>query len=182
MRLSSVKKLVFSALCSALCVVLPMLFHFIPNAGTIFLPMHIPVLLCGMLCGWPYGLSCGLLGPLLSSLLTKMPSMAVLPSMMLECAVYGAVSGLLMQLLGDKKLTHRLYGSLIPAMLLGRIVSGIAKALIFSPGLSFSAWLTASFVTALPGIITQLVLLPLLLCALMRAHLIPHTSCRPERG
>ncbi len=182
MKFSPVKKLVFSALCSALCVILPMLFHFIPNAGTIFLPMHIPVLLCGMLCGWPYGLGCGLLGPMLSSLLTKMPPMAVLPAMMVECAVYGAVSGFLMQLLRDQKLGFRLYGSLIPAMLCGRIVSGIAKALIFSPGLSFSAWLTASFVTALPGIITQLILLPLLLSALMRAHLIPQISLRKSNG
>ncbi len=173
MQYSPVKKLVFSALCAALCVVLPMVFHMIPNAGSIFLPMHIPVLLCGMLCGWPYGFGCGLLGPLLSSLLTKMPPTAVLPSMMIECAVYGAVSGLLMQLLRSKKLTIRLYGSLIPAMLAGRIVSGIAKALIFSPGLSFSAWITASFVTALPGILTQLILLPILLSVLMRARLLP---------
>ncbi len=182
MKLSPVRKMVFSALCAALCVVLPLLFHVIPDAGAIFLPMHIPVLLCGMMCGWPYGLSCGLLGPLLSSLLTKMPPMAVLPGMMIECAVYGAVSGLLMQLLQNRTLTVRLYGSLIPAMLLGRIVSGIAKALIFTPGLSFSAWVTASFVTALPGIITQLILLPMLLYALMRAHLIPQTSSHPEQG
>lgn len=38
-------------MCAALCVVLPMAFHAIPNAGSIFLPMHIPVLLCGFLCG-----------------------------------------------------------------------------------------------------------------------------------
>ncbi len=174
--MTHVKKLVFSALCAALCVVLPLLFHVIPDAGTIFLPMHIPVLLCGMLCGWPWGLSCGLLGPLLSSLLTKMPPMAVLPGMMVECAVYGAVSGLLMELLKRKPLVPRLYGSLVPAMLAGRVVSGIVKALIFNPGMSFSAWVTASFVTALPGILTQLILLPILLLSLSKAHLIPETK------
>ncbi len=173
MKFSPVKKLVFSALCAALCVVLPMVFHVIPNAGSVFLPMHIPVLLCGMLCGWPYGFGCGLLGPLLSSLLTKMPPMAVLPSMMIECAVYGALSGWLMGLLRQKHPLVRLYGSLIPAMLAGRIVSGVAKALIFSPGMGFEAWATASFVTALPGIGIQLVLLPTLLLALQRAHLVP---------
>ncbi len=173
MPYSPVKKLVFSALCISFCIVLPMAFHVFPNGGAIFLPMHIPVLLCGMLCGWPYGLACGLLGPLLSSLLTKMPAAAVLPSMMVECAVYGAVSGILMGLLRKKTMTLRLYGSLIPAMLLGRILSGVAKALLFSPGLSFTAWVTASFVTALPGIGIQLVLLPALLYALMRSRLIP---------
>ena len=37
------KNLAFCALCIALCVVLPMAFHAIANAGMIFLPMHIPV-------------------------------------------------------------------------------------------------------------------------------------------
>ena len=59
--------------------------------------MHIPVLLCGLVCGWPYGLVCGLLGPFLSILLTGMPPAAMLPSMMVECAVYGAVSGIVLK-------------------------------------------------------------------------------------
>ena len=58
----SAKNLAFCALCIALCVVLPMAFHAIANAGPIFLPMHIPVLLCGLACGWPYGLVCGRAG------------------------------------------------------------------------------------------------------------------------
>ena len=43
MKLSYVKKLVYTAVCAALCVVLPMAFHAVQNAGSIFLPMHIPV-------------------------------------------------------------------------------------------------------------------------------------------
>ncbi len=173
MNVNKVKRLVFASVCTALCVILPMVFHAVPNAGSILLPMHIPVLLCGMLCGWPYGLACGLLGPLLSSLLTQMPPAPVLPGMMVECAVYGAVSGLLMKYIRCRHLSVRLYGSLLPAMLLGRVVSGIAKALIFTPGLTMEAWLTASFVTALPGILVQLVLLPVLIAALVRAHVLP---------
>ncbi|MEG2259926.1 MAG: ECF transporter S component, partial [Oscillospiraceae bacterium] len=53
------KNLVISALCIALGVILPIAFHAIPNAGSIFLPMHIPVLLCGLICGPIYGLVCG---------------------------------------------------------------------------------------------------------------------------
>ena len=44
---------------------------------------------------------------------------------------------------------------------------------ILTPGLSFAAWATASFVTALPGIGIQLLLLPTLIVALTRAGLIP---------
>ena len=67
---SITKKLVSCALCIALGVLLPMAFHVIPNAGSIFLPMHIPVLICGLFCGWPYGLACGIITPFLSSVMT----------------------------------------------------------------------------------------------------------------
>ena len=67
MQFSYVKKMVFTAVCAALCLVLPMAFHSVPNAGSIFLPMHIPVLLCGLICGWKYGLAVGLILPVLRS-------------------------------------------------------------------------------------------------------------------
>lgn len=171
--MSHIKKLVLAAVCGALCVVVPMAFHSIPNAGQMFLPMHIPVLLCGMLCGWPYGLACGLIGPALSSLITGMPLPAVLPGMLVECAVYGCVSGVLLHFIRTGNRCADLYLSLVPAMLLGRVVSGIVKKLILTPGLSLNAWVTASFVTALPGIAIQLLLVPALLLGLERAKLIP---------
>ena len=79
--MSNVKRSTYAAVCIALCVVLPMAFHMIQNAGEHFLPMHIPVLLCGLICGWPYGLLCAIFGPLLSNLLTGMPPAAYLPYM-----------------------------------------------------------------------------------------------------
>ena len=171
----SAKNLAFCALCIALCVVLPMAFHAIANAGPIFLPMHIPVLLCGLACGWPYGLdlrTCS--GPVLSGVLTGMPSPAVLPGMMVECGVYGLVMWF-----DDaapftrSKLYADLYISQITAMLLGRILSGVCKALIFAPAtFTVAAWATTSFVTGLPGIAIQLVLLPSLVVALTKARLL----------
>jgi len=162
-----------AAVCVALCVVLPIAFHSIPDAGTVFLPMHIPVLICGMICGWPYGLLCGLMGPLVSSALTGMPPIAFLPSMMVECGTYGLVSGLMLKYVHTKRTYADLYIALVTAMIAGRIVSGIAKALIFTPGLAMSAWITASFVTALPGILIQLIFLPSVVCTLMKAKVIP---------
>ena len=167
------KRLVLAAACIALCVVVPMAFHAVPNGGTIFLPMHIPVLLCGMLCGWPFGFIAGLLGPLLSSLTTGMPPAAMLPGMMVECAVYGAISGLVLKYVHTGKLYADLYISLIPAMLAGRVISGIAKALIFAPDTTLAGWATVSFVTGLPGIAIQLILIPAILFALEKARLVP---------
>lgn len=173
MKLSNIKRLTLTALNVALCVVVPMAFHVIPNAGQVMLPMHIPVLLCGLVCGWQYGLLCGILGPLVSSVLTSMPPAAMLPGMMVECGMYGCVSGLMMERIHTGSLYADLYISLPVAMLVGRVISGIVKALILTPSLSLTAWATASFVTALPGISIQLILLPTLIVALTRAGLIP---------
>lgn len=49
--MSTVKKSIITAVCIALCYVLPLLFHGIQGAGQIFCPMHIPVFLCGLVCG-----------------------------------------------------------------------------------------------------------------------------------
>lgn len=173
MKLTPVKKLVFTAACVALCLVLPMAFHSIPNAGTIFLPMHIPVLLCGLICGWPYGGVCGLIGPLISSLVTGMPPVAMLPSMMVECCAYGFVTGMLMRHLHTKHAVADLYISLVSAMVVGRAVAGFAKAWIFTPGISPFAWVTTSLVAGIPGIVIQLILMPLVVVGLTRAKLIP---------
>lgn len=174
MQTNPVKNLVFTAVCVALCLVLPMAFHAIPNAGQVMLPMHIPVLLCGLICGWPFGMVCGLLGPFLSSVITGMPPAAMLPSMMVECGVYGLASGLLMKYVRTGKPGADLYISLISAMALGRIAAGFAKAWIFTPGVSPFAWVTTSLVTGIPGIVLQLAVLPLVLAALTRARLIPN--------
>lgn len=173
MKMSYAKKLVFTAVCAALCVVLPMAFHAVQNAGQIFLPMHIPVLLCGLMCGWPYGLICGLLGPALSSLITGMPMAAMLPSMMVECAAYGSVTGLMMRFVRTKRTVLDLYISMFTAMVIGRVLAGFAKAWIFTPGTAPFAWVTTSLVSGIPGIAIQLVLIPLVVFTLTKAKLLP---------
>ncbi len=172
-QMHPVKRMTLAAACVALCVVLPIAFHGIPDAGSVFLPMHIPVLICGMICGWPNGLLCGLMGPLLSSVLTGMPPVAYLPAMMVECGTYGLISGLMLKYVRTRNTYADLYIALLTAMIAGRVISGIAKALIFTPGMAMSAWITASFVTALPGIAIQLVFLPTVVLTLMKARIIP---------
>jgi len=159
-------RMVIAAMCIAVGVVLPIALHSVPNAGSIFLPMHIPVLLCGLLCGPFYGLACGILAPLLSFLLTGMPPMAFLPSMLCELAVYGIMAGILYKVVKTKNRELNIYIALIGAMLCGRLVGGILNALIFSVGkYSMHIWLTSSFVTALPGIIIQIIAIPLIVFA-----------------
>ena len=178
--MTDTKKTIYTAICITLGIVLPIAFHSLPNAGGIFLPMHIPVLLCGLLCGWPYGLLCGAAAPLLSGLFTGMPPAPLLPGMMVELAVYGLSAGFLMGMIRTKIFYVDLYISLIPSMLVGRIVSGIAKAWIFTPGAySMVAWVTASFITALPGLVIQLLIIPSIVYALEAADLIPKRYPKP---
>lgn len=166
---TNVKNLVLSALMIALGVLLPILFHAI-GAGTVFLPMHIPVLLCGFLCGAPWGAACGLIVPYLSSLLTGMPPLyPVAVSMSLELCAYGALTGLFY-----RKMKLNVYVSLVLAMVLGRAVSGVANAALLGMAgapYGFEAFLTASFVTSLPGIAIQLVFVPVLVLALIKLRL-----------
>ena len=76
-KLTVLNKSIITAVCVALCVVLPMALHAIPKGGVLFSPMHLPVLLCGLVCGAPSGLICGILGPFVSSMLTGMPLSAI---------------------------------------------------------------------------------------------------------
>ncbi len=173
-KLTVLNKSILTALCVALCVVLPMTLHAIPKGGVLFSPMHLPVLLCGLVCGAPFGLVCGILGPLVSSLLTGMPVFGYMPVMMIELGLYGLISGLVMQFLRSGKLVVDLYAALVIAMLGGRVITGILRALIFAGGsYSWSAWAAGYFVSCLPGIIIQLILIPIIYVALERAHLLP---------
>lgn len=170
-----IRKLVLSAVCLALCLVLPFFTGQIPQIGNMLCPMHIPVLLCGFLCGGPYGLLVGLLAPLLRHVIFGMPPIMAAVPMTFELAAYGLLSGLLYSLLPRKK--SSIYIALIGAMLGGRIVWGIAAMLFWGfHGKAFSLvifW-TEAFVNALPGIICHIILIPLLVMALHKSKLFPH--------
>jgi len=78
----------------SLGVLLPIAFHAVGAMGSVFLPMHIPVLMAGLLMGPVIGAGVGALTPVCSSLLTGMPPlMPTLPIMIPELIAYGAVAG-----------------------------------------------------------------------------------------
>ena len=168
-----VQKLVAAALCLALCLLLPFLTGQIPQIGSVLSPMHIPVLLCGFICGWPYALVVGFVAPLLRHLLFTMPPMMTAIPMAFELATYGLVSGILYALL-PKKVGY-IYVSLIGAMLAGRVIWGIVRWAMMVMGFSafgFQAFLAGAFLTAIPGIICHIILIPIVVIALKKAKLI----------
>lgn len=173
--MSSVKKLTLCAVCAALCVVLPPVFHMLA-LGSILSPMHIPVLLCGLACGWPYGVFCGLAGPLLAHLVNGAPAAPMLVPMLPELAVYGLVCGLLMKAVRTGRLYADLYCALVPAMLLGRVAGGVVQAVFLTANgqpYSLALWAGAYLVKAVPGIVLHLALVPALVVLLSKTGLIP---------
>lgn len=177
MKNNQVKNLIIAGMCVAIGIILPMAMHSIPNAGRVFLPMHIPILICGLACGWQYGLLCGILTPFLSSVMTGMPPMAMLPGMLCELAVYGAVTGIIIKKVRTKSQYANLYIALITAMISGRIVMGVLNALLFQAGnYAFNMWIAGAFVTAIPGIVIQILLIPTIVYGLQKAKLINATN------
>ena len=173
--MNHLKKSIIAAMLIAFCVVFPMAFHAVgPIAGRTLLPMHIPVLLAGLVCGPILGLIVGLVGPFLSSLITGMPPLGILPVMMIELGTYGLVAGIAIKLVHTHRLSVDLYISLIVAMLAGRVVAGAAQAIYFFEGTYLiGMWWTSYFVTSLPGLVIQLLLIPSLIIALERERVIP---------
>ncbi len=158
-----------AALLLALGILLPMAFHGIPNAGQIFLPMHIPALLAGFMLGPLWGLFVGTMSPFLSSLLTGMPAMAMMPGMVLEIGLYGLFSGLLYRLVRTRSYLFDIYLALILSLLVGKCGRGIYDLLLYTErgdAYGFAIFFTTYFVTAWPGLLIQLTVVPALLTAL----------------
>ena len=168
---SPARDLVLAELFLALAFVLPMITGHVPQIGNMLCPMHFPVLLAGFVLGGPWGLALGFIAPLLRSLLFGMPPMfPIAISMAFEMAAYGAVSGWMY-----RKVPHTLpmtYATLVTAMVAGRLVWGAVRfvlAGLTGSSFPFSAFLSGALLTAIPGIIAQLILIPLIVTALKKA-------------
>lgn len=157
-------RLTLSALFLAAAYVLPFLTGQIQQIGNMLCPMHIPVLLCGFICGAPWGAAVGAAAPLLRSLTLGMPKLfpsAI--SMAFELAVYGFMTGLLHKLLPKKK--GCIYLSLLISMIAGRLVWGLVQFILLGFDMTkfpFSAFIAGAFTNAVPGIILQIILIPVL--------------------
>lgn len=171
---SPVQTLVVAAMMLALGLILPFFTGQIPQIGGMLCPMHLPVLLCGFLCGWKYGLAVGFVLPLLRSVLFGAPPLYTALAMAFELAAYGFLSGFLYAR-SRWQCVVALYRCLILAMLGGRVVWALARiALSGVSGQAFTwqIFLSGAFLTAIPGIILQLVFIPAVMVALDRAGLV----------
>ena len=161
-------KMILAALFLALAYVMPFLTGQIPEIGSMLCPLHVPVLLCGFICGPAWGLAVGVIAPLFRSLTLGMPPLfPTAVCMAFELAAYGAIAGWMHTVLPRKK--PYIYVSLLTAMIVGRLVWGAAMFVCLGlngGGFTFAAFLAGAFTNALPGIVVQIVLIPILVMVL----------------
>lgn len=149
----------------AMALALPILFH-LAGLGKVFLPMLLPVLLCGFVLSWRMAALTGFLAPILSSLLTGMPPLAppLAPMMMIELAVLGAIPALVY-----RKWRLGLWPALISGIVICRIVSFILHVILAEffriPGIT---WGLITLISGIPGLILQVVTVPIVIPLLER--------------
>ncbi len=165
--------LAFSAMFLAAAFVMPFLTGQIPQIGSMLCPMHIPVILCGYVCGAPWGLVVGFAAPLLRSLALGMPPLFPTAfAMAFELAAYGLMSGALYRLLTRKKVN--IYVSLVLSMISGRLIWGAVQFCFMgldATKFGFSAFWAGAVVNAAPGIIIQLIIIPIMIIALEKTKI-----------
>lgn len=175
MKNKKLLNLVLSAMFLALGLVLPFLTGQIPEIGSMMLPMHIPVMLCGLVCGWQYGAVIGFITPLMRSMLFTMPPMyPTAVAMAFELATYGFVIGLLFSK-ARWKCIKSLYRCLLISMVSGRVVWGIVQCILLGlgeNGFTITMFVSGAIVNAIPGIILQLLLIPTVMLMLGKTHLV----------
>lgn len=166
---SNIKEMTIAAMCLAIALLLPFLTGQIPNIGAMLCPMHIPVLLCAFFVSWKWAALIGFIAPILRFALFGMPPMPFGIAMAFEMATYGFVASVLYKVLPKKK--ANIYVALITAMIIGRIVWGAARLIIAGATQSAFTWqlfVGGALLEAIPGIVIQIVLIPIIVMAVRR--------------
>lgn len=177
------RKLCFAALLLALGWLLPLLTGQNRDLGNALSLIHIPAYLGGFLLGPWYGILLGFVIPISRSIFFGMP--VLYPRalcMAFEMATYGGICGGMYRFFSIKKTNKKIvsiYISILPAMFFGRIVWGVGRALcgLFSAdAFTWSSFIAGGFVTAWPGMVAQLILLPILIVTLEKTKLFAYET------
>jgi len=127
-------------------LLLPQLFHLIPQGGIIFAPLSLVILIGAYKFGWKTGLMAAALSPLVNHLVTGLPAWGVLPVMTLKLGVLALVAGLTAQYFRKVSL------ALIIGVVLASMLIGCLGELLITGGISATI---ADFTIGWPGILLQ---------------------------
>ena len=138
-------------------LLLPQVFHLIPQGGIIFAPLSFVILAGAYKFGWKTGLLAALASPLINHAITGMPAWGVMPVMTLQLAVIALVAGLAAQrfktvnllLIMAVVLVSMVLGALGELVLTGGIAATISDITVGWPGILlqiFGTWLIIKYV------------------------------------
>lgn len=156
------RRIVWASFLLILGIILPRLINFMGSQmlGNLISPMHIPVFLTALILGPFYGTLVGFTTPLFSTLIFAMPPLTppITILMAFELAAFGFFGGYFYS-----SKNRNIYLSLFSAMILGRFVYGLALIIVgplfaFNP--PFIPFIQGVFVTGIPGMVIQLVVIP----------------------
>lgn len=176
--MNKIKEIAIASLLLSIGLILPFITGNIPTIGVMLSPMHFPIIISGFILGPAYGALLGVLTPLIRSVLFSLPKMPNCIFMAFELMSYGFISGYIFQKIFKKKYTYKnIYISQICSMIIGRIVYGVIKLIAFKYILGFGAysinlWLTDVVLMSIPGIIAQLIIIPVLIYTLNKRGII----------
>lgn len=167
MKINS-QQITFVALFLALSLIVPLLFHLI-GVGSMFLPMFLPIVLSGFLIEFPTAMVVGFLAPWISSFATGMPPL--FPTALLMSVEGIVAAGTAAYLYHNRRLSFWI--CLIAAIFAERIVLVLMIILIVPlinlPPTMFSIGV---IIYSIPGVILQLVLIPIILKILWKLKII----------
>lgn len=164
--LSIKKQFLALVLAEIFAILLPQLCHLIGRLtgtgmmiGTVLSPMHFPIIFVGLMAGPFVGVISGFLAPIISFALTGMPIATMVPLMCVELLGYGLAAGIL------RNVNSNNFSKVFVTMIFGRVLRFFAALfLVYAIGKteinSFEIW--QSIPKCLPGIILQLILIPLM--------------------
>ena len=138
-------------------LILPQVFHLIPQGGIIFAPLSFVILAGAYKFGWKTGLLAALASPLVNHAITGMPAWGVMPVMTLKLAIIALVAGLAAQrfkivslpLIIAVVLISMVLGALGELAITGGIAATISDVTIGWPGILlqvFGTWLILKYV------------------------------------
>ena len=145
---NEVKTYMWAAIFVVCNLVLPQVFHLIPQGGIIFAPLSLVILAGAYKFGWRVGLIAALVSPLVNHLLTGMPAWNVLPVMTFKLAMLALTAGFTAQ--HFKKVTLLL---LIGVVLVAELTGGLGE-LALTGGIEVTV---QDFAIGWPGLLLQII-------------------------
>lgn len=138
-----VKTYLWAALFVVCNMVLPHVFHFIPQGGIIFAPLSLVILAGAYKLGWKTGLLAAVASPIVNHYLFGMPAWGVLQVMMLKLVLLALIAGLTAQhfrnvtlpMLAGVVLASEVFGGLGELLLTGSIAATVQDFTLGWPGL-----------------------------------------------